>query len=153
MNIATYSRVLAAFHKNTQSELFVLQKPLRAEFDRVKNLKVIEKIDEPTEWVSSLVEKKNGKPRVCMDPRDLNRAIKREHFKLLTREEIMSQFANAKYFNKLDTSLGFWQLKLDDVGSRLCTFNIPFGRYRCLRLPFGSASAPEVYHRTVHMIY
>ncbi|CAI5671480.1 unnamed protein product [Oreochromis niloticus] len=134
---------------------FALQKPLKAELDRMENLEVIEKIDEPTEWVSSLVivEKKTGKLRVCMDPRDLNRAIKREHFKLPTREEIMSQFAKAKYFSKLDASSGFWQLKLDEASSKLCTFNSPFGRYRFRRLPFGIASAPEVYHKAIHMIY
>ena len=134
---------------------FALQKPLKTELDRMESLNVIEKIDEPTDWVSSLVivEKKNGKPRVCMDPRNLNRAIKREHFKLPTREEIMSQFANAKYFSKLDASSGFWQMKLDDESSKLCTFNSPFGRYKFLRLPFGIASAPEVYHKTIHMIY
>ena len=60
-----------------------------------------------------------------MDPRNLNRAIKREHFKLPTREEIMSQFANAKYFSKLDASSGFWQMKLDNESSKLCTFNSP----------------------------
>lgn len=92
---------------------------------------MIEKIDEPSEWVTSnvMVEKLNGKPRVCMDPRDLNREIVR-FFKLPTREEILSQFANAKYFSKLDASSGFWQLKLDDASSKLCTFNSPFGRYR-----------------------
>lgn len=42
-----------------------------------------------------------------MDPRNLNRAIRRECFKLPTREEIMSQFTNAKYFSKLDVSSGF----------------------------------------------
>lgn len=79
----------------------------------MENLEVIEKIDEPTECVSShVIVEKNGQPRVCMDPRDLNRAIQREHFKLPTREEILSQFANVKYFSKLDASSGFWQLKL-----------------------------------------
>lgn len=106
---------------------FALQKLLKAELNRMENLKVIEKIDEPTEWVSSLVivEKKNKKPRVYMDPRDLNRALKREHYKLPTREEIMSQFANAKYFSKLDASSRFWQLRLDNESSILCTFNSP----------------------------
>lgn len=134
---------------------FALKHQLKEELDRMESLGVIRKIDEPTEWVSSLVivDKKNGKLRICLDPRDLNRAIRREHFKLPTCEEIMAQFANAKYFSKLDPSSGFWQLKLDDVSSMLCTFNTPHGRYCFLRLPFGVASAPEVYHKTVHMIY
>ncbi|XP_053326251.1 uncharacterized protein K02A2.6-like [Spea bombifrons] len=134
---------------------FALQDQLKAELDRMESMGVIAKIDEPTEWVNSLVivDKKNGKLRICLDPRDLNKAIKREHFKLPTREEIMSQFANAKYFSKLDASSGFWQLKLDEDSSKLCTFNSPYARYRFLRLPFGIASAPEVYHKTIHMLY
>ena len=44
--------------------------------------------------------------RVCIDLINLNRAIKREHFKLTTREE-MSVFANVKYFSKLDTLTEF----------------------------------------------
>lgn len=88
-----------------------------------------------------------------MDPRDLNRAIKREHFKMPTREEMMSQFAGAKFFSKLDASQGFWQFRLDEASSHLYTFNSPMGRYRYLRLPFGISSAPEVYHKTINQIF
>jgi hypothetical protein len=43
------------------------------------NLGVIAKQDEPTDWVSSMVVvRKPGKLRICLDPKDLNRAIKRE---------------------------------------------------------------------------
>ena len=48
--------------------------------DRLKELEtldVIQKVDRPTKWVNSLVivEKRNGSLRMCLDPRDLNRAI------------------------------------------------------------------------------
>ncbi|KAL7883911.1 hypothetical protein SRHO_G00015690 [Serrasalmus rhombeus] len=134
---------------------FALREKLKEELGRMEKLKVIQKINEPTDWVSSLVivQKKNGALRRCLDPRDLNKAVKREHFKLPTREEIMSQFAGAKWFSKLDASSGFWQMKLDDASSRLCTFNTPEGRYRFLRLPYGILSAPEVYHKTIHTTF
>ncbi len=134
---------------------FALREKLKEELACMEKLDVIKRIDEPTDCVSSLVIvlKKNGSLRICLDPRDLNRAIKREHFKLPTREEIISQFAGAKWFSKLDASSGFWQLKLDEVSSKLCTFNMPEGRYRFLRLPYGILSAPEVYHKTIHMIF
>ena len=63
-----------------------LKDKLKHELDRMIRLKIIEPITEPTEWVSQLVviEKANGKLRVCLDPRDLNKAIKRQHFKLPT---------------------------------------------------------------------
>ena len=70
-----------------------------------------------------------------------------------TREEIMAQIAGAKWFSKLDASSGFWQIKLDEESSKLCTFNTPEGRYRFLRLPYGIRSAPEVYHKKIHMIF
>ena len=38
----------------------------------------------------------------------------------------------------------FWQIKLDDYSSRLCTFNTIFGRFSFCRLPFGVTCAPEV---------
>ncbi|CAM4553808.1 unnamed protein product [Caretta caretta] len=118
-------------------------------------MQVKQKIEAPTEWVSSLtiVEKSNSQLHICLDPRDLNKAKKGEHFKLPTRKEIMAQFANAQYFSKLDASSGFWQLKVTEESSKLCTFNTPFGRYRFLQLPFGIPSAPELYHKTVYLIY
>ncbi|KAK0139299.1 hypothetical protein N1851_024069 [Merluccius polli] len=132
---------------------FKLRERLKEELARMEKMKVIQKIDEPTEWVSSLVivQKKTGALRICLDPRALNKAIKREDFKLPTREEIMAQFAGAKWFSKLDASSGFWQLKLEEESSKLCTFNTPEGRYRFLRLPYGILSAPEKYD--VQMTY
>ena len=97
--------------------------------------------------------KKNGKLRICLDPRDLNKAVKRQHYKLPTREEIMAQFSGAKIFSKLDASQGFWQMKLSEESSKLCTFITPFGRYKYKRLPFGISAAPEIYHKKVHEIF
>ncbi|XP_060070509.1 uncharacterized protein K02A2.6-like [Ylistrum balloti] len=134
---------------------FALHDQLKQELDRMEELQVIKPIEEPTEFVNSMVivHKSNGKLRVCLDPRNLNRAICREHFKLPTREEIMAKFAGATVFSKLDASSGFWQLQLEEKSSKLCAFNTPYGRYRFLRLPFGISSAPEIFHRTIHLLY
>jgi len=61
--------------------------------------------------------------------------------------------AGAQFFSKLDASSGFYQIKLDEESAALCTFNTPFGRHCFLRMPFGIASAPEVFHRTVQQIF
>ena len=78
-------------------------------------LDVIEPINKPTEWVNPLVivEKPNEKSRVCLDPRDLNKAIKRQHYKLPTAEELFSDMTSAHHFSKLDASNGYWQIKTD----------------------------------------
>jgi hypothetical protein len=112
----------------------------------MEKFEVIIREDKPTDWVISLVVvgKKNGSLRVCLDPKILNAAIKREHNKLPSREEVMAQFAGAKLFSKLDASSGFWQLRLDEASSKLTTFITPFGNYRCIRLAFGLSMAPEM---------
>ena len=63
---------------------FALHNKLKQELDRMEKAEVICKVEQSSTWVSSIVLsiKKNGALRVCLDPRDLNKAIKREHFKL-----------------------------------------------------------------------
>lgn len=120
------------------------------ELQRMEELGVIEKQPEPTNWVNSMVTViKPHKLRICIDPRDLNRAIRREHHPLPTVEEVVSRLPNARIFSILDASSGFWQIELDDSSSTLCTFNTPFGRYRFKRLPFGISSAPEVFQKVM----
>ncbi|KAI4891972.1 hypothetical protein NFI96_009139, partial [Prochilodus magdalenae] len=130
-----------------------LRERLKNELDRMCEMDVITKVEEPTEWVNSMVcvdkKNRNKELRICMDPGDLNRNIKREHYQIPKREEIASEMAGAKYFSKLDAAQGFWQIKLDDKSSRYCTFNTPYGRYRFLRMPFGIISASEIYHRAM----
>ncbi len=108
----------------------------------------IAKVDQPTEWVSSMVTVvRNGKIRICIDPSDLNKAIKREHYPMRTIEEVVSAILGAKVFSVLDAKSGFLQIELDEASSLLTTFNTPIGRFRWLRLPFGLKCSPEIFQR------
>lgn len=128
---------------------------LKKELQRMEKMKVIAKVDKPTEWVNSMitVEKPNGSLRTCLDPKELNAAIKRQHFHIPTTEEIMSKLAGATHFSTLDASCGYWQIPLTEDSSYLTTFNTPFGRYRYLRLPFGINSAQEVFHKRISQMF
>ncbi len=152
-HISINSDVKPVIHPPRKIPISMLDK-LKAELERMKQLDVIEKIDEPTDWVSSLVivEKPNGQIRLCLDPRDLNKAIKRHHHPMPTVDEILSKLGGAKVFSKLDASSGYWQIKVDDESSKLLTFNTPFGRYRFKRLPFGIHSAAEVFQKKISEI-
>ena len=125
---------------------FALCHKLKAELEQLVLLNVIERVDHPTDWVNSivLVEKSDGSICICLDPKDLNKAIKREYTQLPTPEEIMSMMAGATRFSKIDASLGYLQIALDKESSDLLVFNMPFGRYKFKRLPFGVHCASEV---------
>ena len=106
---------------------------------------IIAKVDQPTDWVSSMLAVRkptlgpDGKVdiRICLDPKDLNGAIKREHFPMPTIEEVATRLNGAKIFSVFDASNGFWQVELDQASSRFTSFNTPFGRYCWKRMPFG----------------
>ena len=71
-----------------------LRSRVKEELDRMEKLGVIRPVNKPTDWVSSMVTVvKPGKLRICLDPRDLNLAIKREHYPMLTVEEVGVTFA------------------------------------------------------------
>ena len=58
-----------------------LRDKVKSELDRMIKLDVIEPVSVPTEWVNPLVtvEEPNGILSVYLDPRDLNKSIKRQH--------------------------------------------------------------------------
>ena len=130
---------------------FAKRPEVKKELDRQVKLGILVPVSDPTDWVNSMVvaEKKDGSVRICIDPKDLNKVIKREHFQIPTKEEVLAQMAGAKHFSKLDAKSGFHQIRLDEKSSLMTTFNTPFGRYRYTRLPMGICSAPEVFQKAM----
>ncbi|XP_052768253.1 uncharacterized protein K02A2.6-like [Mya arenaria] len=129
----------------------MLKDKVKAELLKMERLGVIVRQKEPTPWLNSMVTvtKPDKSVRICIDPKDLNNAIQREHYPMKTIEEVVAEMPEAKVFSTIDATSGFWQLKLDTESSKLTTFNTPFGRYRLLRAPFGIKSIPEIYQRTM----
>lgn len=82
----------------TQRVPYALMNKHKPELERMKQLAIIGEIDEFTEWASSLViiKKADERLRVCLDPSDLNRVIKRKHYLMLTAETMMPEMSEAK---------------------------------------------------------
>ena len=127
------------------------KEPIEAALQEMVDLGIITSVTEPTEWVSSLTypRKPNGSLRICLNPRDLNKAIIREHYKAPTLEEISHKLSGATVFSKLDAKDSFWSIHLDTPSSYLTTFNTHKGRYRFLRMPFGLKMSQDVFQ--MHM--
>ena len=128
---------------------FSLSSKVKEEIDRLLQRGVLVSVDQPTRWVNQMavVEKNNGKIRICLDPQPLNRALQREYFRLPTFEEVRPQFQNAKLFTKLDVKEAFWHVSLDDESSMLTTMMTPWGRLRWTRLPFGLNVSSEIFQK------
>jgi len=53
--------------------------------------------------------------------------LRRSHYLTPTIDETLPELSRAKVFSTVDAKNGFWHVQLDNVSSRLTTFNPPFG--------------------------
>lgn len=130
-----------------------LKNKLKKKLDELVKNKIIEKVDDYSEWVQylSVVEKKDVDKslRLCIDPQELNENMADEHTQTPTFDEVSSKLANMKYFSVLDLKDGFWHVNLSPESRKLCTFATPFGNYRFIRMPFGIKNGPSVFQRKI----
>ena len=69
----------------------------KEELKRLEGLKVIASVEEPTEWVSQIAVavKKSGELRLCIDPKPLNVALKREHYQIPVIDDLLPDLTDA----------------------------------------------------------
>ena len=103
--------------------------------DTLEEKGIIEKVEDPTPWISHLqpVRKPNWTVRLCLDPQNLNQAMRRNHFQ--------------KIFSLCDAKDGFLQVNFSEKSSHITTFWTPYGKYKWKRMPFGISAAPEEFQR------
>lgn len=89
------------------------------------------------------MEKSNGRLRICLDPKPLNKCIKREHFFIPTAEDLVSRLTGKNVFTVLDCSNGFWQMELDNESADFTTF----------MTLFGLNNAPELFQKRMVKIF
>ena len=130
-----------------------VKEEVKDELDRLVKDGIISPVSEPTEWVSAMVvvKKPTKGIRICIDPKPLNKAIKRNHYPLPTVEDLTPALAKAKVFSVCDAKSGYWHVELDTNSSYLTTFATPWGRYRWRRLPFGLCLASEEFQRRLNL--
>ena len=94
---------------------------MRNTLDQLEKDDILAKVTEPTLWVSSMVvvPEKDGSLRLCLDPKDLNRAEQREHYPLPVIEDVAVRFHKARLFTVLDVRQGFWHIVLSQESSYL----------------------------------
>ena len=111
----------------------------KQEQEKLTKLGMIAPMDASTDWVSNVViaTKRSGDLRIYVDPKELNKALKREGYPIPVTD-VLPQLSKARVFTK-DT--GTWYLM---------TFNTPIGHYYWRRLPIGLSVSSENFQKRVH---
>ena len=110
----------------------------RKEMERQVDLGLLEKVYD-TEWgfPGFIRPKKDGTIRTIEDFRELNKRIKRTRFIIPEIRDILERGRKYKFLTKIDISMCYYTLELDDESKNLCVIVTPFGKYRRTVAPQG----------------
>ena len=101
-----------------------------------------------------LVRKKDGKLRLCVDYRSINRKTHRDAYPLPRIDEALDALNGAKYFCSLDLAHGFHQVPVAEEDQEKTAFRVGTGGlYQYARMPFGLCNAPATFMRLMDLAF
>lgn len=129
---------------------FAIREKVKKLIDEMERDGVIERV-ESSEWVSPIVVavKKNGDIRMCVDLREVNRAVIQDTFPLPHFDDLLGSLSGSTVFSKIDLKSAYHQILLHKDSKNLTTFTTHWGLYRFNRVCFGLASAPSAFQRII----
>ncbi|GFS38879.1 retrovirus-related Pol polyprotein from transposon 297 [Nephila pilipes] len=109
LSLTTYDNSVPVIHPPIRVLPQALQPKLESTLNNLEKEGIVSKVNKPTDWVQNLVivEKPNGNLRLCLDPRDLNKVIKKEHYQIPCTNDIISRLEDKKIFSAVDLKDGF----------------------------------------------
>jgi hypothetical protein len=105
-------------------------------------------------WVSPLVivPKKNGKWRICVEFRELNKDTYRDYFPFPFIDQVLDTLSRKMHFSFLDGFSGYIQIQISPEDQDKTKFTHPWGTYSYRVLPFVLCNAPTTFQRVVLVI-
>lgn len=125
---------------------------VRRQIKDMEDQGVIKKAD--TEFINPMVvvEKENGKLRLCLDAREIKKGMSADHAKPILLEEVFHRIEKAKWFSKLDIKNAFWQIELEEECKLFTGFILETQTYVFNRLPFGLKTSGASFTRAISTI-
>ena len=99
-----------------------------------------------------VVQKGDGGRQLVIDYRALNQVTRKFTWSMPKVEDIFSKLNRAEYFSTLDLRAGYHHILLDKSLIPKTTFNLPFGKYEYVRVPFRLAQAPAYFQKLMTRI-
>ena len=111
---------------------------------------VIERVN-ASQWVSPIVvgRKRNGQIRLCVDLRQVNRAVVTDGYPILHMEEILHRLQGSKVYSVIDLKDAYHQVNLHPDSREMATFITHEGLFRYTRCPFGLASSRPAFKKSM----
>ncbi|GFX82418.1 retrovirus-related Pol polyprotein from transposon 297 [Trichonephila clavipes] len=114
---------------------------------------IVEPCSSPYASQVVVVKKKDGKSRVCIDYRRLNRKLIKDNYPLPLIDDILDCLQNAKIFTTLDLKNGFFHVAVNERSRKFTSFVTHNGQYQFRRMPFGLSTCPSTFMRYINAIF
>ena len=98
-----------------------------------------------------VVPKKDGRMRLCVDFRALNKVTVPDNYGLPHIKEI-KHVIHGEVFSTLDLKDGFWQVTVSAEDIHKTAVSTPWGLFEHMRMPFGLRNAPPTFQRFVDKV-
>ena len=100
-----------------------------------------------------MVNKSNGKWRMCFDFKDLNKACPKDSFPLPIIDQLVDSTAGHKLLSFMDAFSGYNQILMDEDDQEKTSFVTSQGLYCYKVIPFGLKNARATYQRLVNHMF
>ena len=106
-------------------------------------------------WVANIVPvpKKDGKVRMCVDYRDLNRAIPKDNFPLPQIDTLINNIVTNMFFSFMDGFSGYNQIKMAEEDKAKTTLTTHWGTYAYDIMPFELKNVGATYQRAMVTLF
>jgi len=101
----------------------------------------------------TLLVKKGGSTRMCIDNQELNKVTIKNRYHLPRIDDLFNQLTVAKVFSKLDLRFGYHQLKVKEEDILKTAFRTCYGYYEFLVMPFGVTNAPVIFMNLMNQVF
>ncbi|GJZ02500.1 putative reverse transcriptase domain-containing protein [Tanacetum coccineum] len=91
------------------------------------------------------VKKKDGSFRMCIDYRELNKLIVKNHYPLPRIDDLFDQLQGSSVYSKIDLRSGYHPLRIRDEDIPKTAFRTRYKHYEFQVMPFGLTNAPAVF--------
>ncbi|KAI3695247.1 hypothetical protein L1987_78239 [Smallanthus sonchifolius] len=127
---------------------------IQEEVERLLKAGMIREVKFPR-WLANVVvvQKKNGKWRVCVDFTDLNKACPKDPFPLPHIDSMVDATTGHEMQTFMDASSGFQQIQMEPSDQEDTAFMTPTCIYCYIAMPFGLKNAGATYQRLVNMMF
>ena len=98
------------------------------------------------------MKKPDGSLRLCLDPKDLNRAIKKNQWYSRTIDDVLPELLQLEVVSITDANSVYRQVALDLASSLLTTFNTPWGKFKSLKLTFGVKVSSDFFQERIDKV-